>query len=57
MVDSKQLERIESKLDKIIKFFNVDQESRRSNQELDRIADEMAEDMLKGTKLKIVNNN
>lgn len=52
IVGPDQLERIEEKLDKIIRFFNINQEPRRSNQELDQLADKMILDLNKRRKLR-----
>ena len=55
-MELEQLNRIEQKLDKIIKFFNICRESRRSNQELERLAKETVAEWKRDGKLKLLNN-
>jgi hypothetical protein len=42
-----QLQRIEDKLDRIIRFFNIDQEPRRSNHEIDQLVEQTIFDLNK----------
>jgi len=51
------IKRLEKKIDKIIDFFNIDEKPRRSLQELHRLADRDAKDILNRRGLKLVDNN
>jgi len=53
-----QLNRIEQKLNKIIRFFNINinQGPRRSNQEIERMAEEAAEKIMRRYKQKKLSN-
>jgi len=55
-METSQLDRIERKLDRIIRFFHIDQEPQRTRQELERMADQAVQETLDRRGLKVVQN-